>query len=47
MKFIEPDRDAFRDTLKKTSFYKDWRGKFGDEAWKLLEDSVGAADVTR
>ena len=46
MKFIEPNRDAFRDTLKKTSFYKDWRGKLGDEGWKLLEESSGAADMT-
>jgi tripartite ATP-independent transporter DctP family solute receptor len=41
MKFIDPDRDAFRAKLKGTSFYKDWRGKFGDEGWKLLEAISG------
>jgi tripartite ATP-independent transporter DctP family solute receptor len=41
MKFIEPNRDAFREALKKTSFYKDWRGKLGDQGWKLLEAVSG------
>jgi TRAP-type transport system periplasmic protein len=41
MKFIDPDRDAFRNKLKGTSFYKDWRAKFGDEGWKLLEAVSG------
>ena len=39
MKFIEAQPDAFRDALKKTSFYKDWRGKLGDQGWKLLEET--------
>jgi TRAP-type transport system periplasmic protein len=38
---IEPDRKAFKDALARGSFYKDLRGKFGDEAWKLLQDGVG------
>jgi tripartite ATP-independent transporter DctP family solute receptor len=42
MKFIDPDRDAFRVKLKGTSFYKDWRSKFGDEGWKLLEAVSGS-----
>ena len=41
MQFIEPDRAAFKDVLRKTTYYKDWRGKFGDEAWKLLEGVTG------
>lgn len=41
MKFVEPNRQTFRDALKKTSFYKDWQGKFGEEGWKLLEASSG------
>ena len=41
LKFIEPDRDAFRAKLKASSFYKDWRAKFGEEGWKLLEDASG------
>ncbi|MBS0558595.1 MAG: TRAP transporter substrate-binding protein [Proteobacteria bacterium] len=41
MAFIDPDREAFRAKLKGTSFYKDWRGKFGDEGWQLLEAVSG------
>ncbi len=41
LKFIDPDRDAFRAKLKASSFYKDWRAKFGDEGWKLLEEVSG------
>lgn len=39
--FVDVDRAAFRDALRKSSFYKDWRGKFGDEAWTKLQDVVG------
>jgi TRAP-type C4-dicarboxylate transport system substrate-binding protein len=39
--FIDVDREAFRGALAKTSFYHDWRSKYGDEAWGLLEKSVG------
>jgi tripartite ATP-independent transporter DctP family solute receptor len=42
LQFVEPDKKAFKATLAKTSFYKDWRGKFGEEAWKLLEESTGS-----
>src|SRR3954465_13935651 len=31
----------FRDKLKSAGFYKDAQGKYGDEAWALLETSVG------
>jgi tripartite ATP-independent transporter DctP family solute receptor len=39
--FNDVDRNSFRDALRKTSFYKDWKAKFGDEAWALLEASSG------
>ena len=39
--FNDVDRTAFRTALGKTSFYKDWRAKFGDKAWSLLEASTG------
>ena len=42
IQLIEPDKKAFKDTLAKTSFYKDLRAKFGENAWKLLQDSVGS-----
>jgi tripartite ATP-independent transporter DctP family solute receptor len=42
VQFNDVDRAAFREVLRKSSFYKDWRGKFGDEAWKLLEGTSGS-----
>lgn len=42
VQMIEPDKKAFKDALAKATFYKDLRAKFGDEAWKLLQDSVGS-----
>ncbi len=41
LQFIVVDPKDFKAALGKTSFYKDWRGKFGNDAWKLLEDNVG------
>ena len=31
----------FRDKLKQAGFYSEWKGKYGDEAWALLESSAG------
>ncbi len=39
--FNDTDPAAFREALKKSGFYVDWRGKYGDAAWRILEDSVG------
>ena len=39
--FNQPDPAAFQQALARTSFYKDWRGKFGDEAWGLLQQYAG------
>ena len=41
LNFIEVDKALFRTALAKTSFYKDWHGKFGDKGWALLEQTVG------
>jgi tripartite ATP-independent transporter DctP family solute receptor len=41
LQFVEVDKKAFKAALGKTTFYKDWRAKFGEEAWKLLEDNAG------
>ncbi len=41
LQFIEVDKAAFRGALAKTSFYKDWREKFGEKGWALLEQTVG------
>jgi len=27
--------------LGKTSFYRDWKAKYGDEAWSILEKTAG------
>ena len=39
--FVDVDKTAFRAALGKSSFYKDWRGKFGEEAWTILQSNVG------
>ena len=39
--FNDVDRNAFRDALRKTTFYKEWKGKYGDEAWAKLEAFSG------
>ncbi len=39
--FNQTDGAAFQQALAKTSFYKDSRGKFGDEAWGLLQKYAG------
>ncbi len=38
---VEVDREAFRGALRKTSFYSDWKAKYGNEGWSLLEKNVG------
>jgi TRAP-type transport system periplasmic protein len=39
--FNQPNPAPFRDKLRAAGFYSEWRGKFGDEAWGLLEKSTG------
>jgi len=39
--FNQADAAAFQQALAKTSFYRDWRGKFGEEAWGLLQRYTG------
>jgi tripartite ATP-independent transporter DctP family solute receptor len=39
--FNRPDPGPFRDKLRSAGFYNEWKGKYGDEAWSLLEKSVG------
>ncbi len=36
-------RAAFRESLRSAGFYGEWKGKFGDEAWAILEKAVGAS----
>jgi tripartite ATP-independent transporter DctP family solute receptor len=39
--FNKPEPAPFRDKLRSAGFYTEWKAKYGDEAWGLLEKSVG------
>ncbi|AJD43506.1 TRAP dicarboxylate transporter substrate-binding protein DctP subunit (plasmid) [Rhizobium gallicum] len=41
LEFIDVDVSKFRATLQASSFYSDWKGRFGEEAWALLESTSG------
>jgi tripartite ATP-independent transporter DctP family solute receptor len=41
IEFQEVDREPFREALAKTTFYKDWKEKYGNEAWGHLEKASG------
>ncbi len=43
MKFNSPDPASFREKLKAAGFYAEWKSKYGDEAWAILEKAVGAS----
>lgn len=39
--FNRTSPDSFRAKLREAGFYAEWKGRFGDEAWGLLEGAVG------
>lgn len=39
--FNDTDPSPFRDVLKKAGFYAEWKAKYGEEAWALLEKATG------
>ncbi len=39
--FNQPTIAPFREKLRSAGFYSEWKGKYGDQAWALLEKSVG------
>jgi tripartite ATP-independent transporter DctP family solute receptor len=41
LEFIKVDPAPFRTKLQSAGFYKEWRGKYGDEAWAVLEKFTG------
>jgi TRAP-type transport system periplasmic protein len=41
LEFIKADPAPFRTKLQSAGFYKEWRGKYGDEAWAVLEKFTG------
>jgi TRAP-type transport system periplasmic protein len=38
----QPETAPFREALKKAGFYAQWKQRYGDEAWAILEQSTGA-----
>jgi tripartite ATP-independent transporter DctP family solute receptor len=41
MEFYQPDLAAFRAALAKSTFYTDWKAKFGPQLWSALEKFTG------
>lgn len=41
MIFNKPDPAPFKETLRKAGFYAQWKEKFGEQPWSLLEKYVG------
>jgi TRAP-type C4-dicarboxylate transport system substrate-binding protein len=41
LQFQDVDSGAFRTALRGTSFYRDWRAKFGKTGWDALQAVVG------
>ena len=41
LKFNTVDASLFRNQLSTAGFYRDWKTKYGEEAWGLLEAAVG------
>ncbi|PPQ34569.1 TRAP transporter substrate-binding protein [Rhodopila globiformis] len=41
LEFVEADKPAFRQALKSAGFYAEWKKKYGDQAWGILESEVG------
>ena len=39
--FNDVDPAPFRETLSKSGFYNEWKSKFGEAAWALLEQATG------
>ena len=42
LQFNPVDPAAFRQALARGGFYTEWRGKYGEDAWRVVEESVGA-----
>jgi tripartite ATP-independent transporter DctP family solute receptor len=42
MTFNAPETAPFREALKKAGFYGQWKTRYGEEAWAILEQSTGA-----
>ncbi len=40
--FNQPELAPFREKLRSAGFYTEWKRKYGEEAWSILEKSVGS-----
>lgn len=40
--FNTVNKKPFQETLRAAGFYSEWRGKFGEDAWKILEKYSGS-----
>ena len=43
MVFNDTQAAPFREALRKAGFYAEWKKKYGDEAWAILEKAVGSS----
>ena len=41
LEFHNVDNAAFRDKLVRAKFYDEWKKRYGEEAWALLEATTG------
>jgi TRAP-type C4-dicarboxylate transport system substrate-binding protein len=41
MVFNTPRTETFREKLRSAGYYTEWKGKFGNEAWDILERNTG------
>ncbi|GLI25078.1 tripartite ATP-independent transporter DctP family solute receptor [Xanthobacter flavus] len=41
LEFFDVDTSLFRKKLQDSTFYGEWKGRFGDEAWSMLEATSG------
>jgi TRAP-type transport system periplasmic protein len=39
--FNQPNTAPFREKLRSSGFYSEWKAKYGDQAWALLEKAAG------
>ena len=41
IEFKTVDKEPFRQKLRQAGFFKEWKGKYGEEAWSVLEKFTG------
>jgi TRAP-type C4-dicarboxylate transport system substrate-binding protein len=42
MKVNSTNPEEFRDALRRSGYYQEWRAKLGEDAWQMLEVYTGA-----